>query len=460
MLVNNADEITNAVVSDRELSRLRKAVVSAVDSAIAAAHPLNLVRDNVKLSDDGKKLYVCGECVVPDLSRFREIYCIGGGKASGFMAQELESILGKRITGGLVNVLDGTRDYFSTRRIALNSASHPIPNNAGMHGVERMLGFPHDEDTLIICLISGGGSALLPAPAEGVALNDIQKITSLLIESGACINDVNTVRKHLDRIKGGGLARALHPATIITLIISDVIGDRLDVIASGPTVPDPTTFQDAKRILENHALWKNDDTRTPESVIKRISEGVSGKIPETPKPGDPVFVRVHNLIIGSNRTAVLSAKKSLEEHGFKCSDVLADVDGEARAVGIRLAARSLTLNRNEFVVGGGETTVKVKGKGQGGRNSEVALSFAIDVCGTRNPIVFASFGTDGVDGSSPAAGGIIDSSTIKSDEVRASAIAALDDNDSYGFLSKQGGCSIMTGPTGTNVNDVFIMVRA
>jgi len=392
------------------------------------------------------------------LSRFREIYCIGGGKASGYMAQELEAILGARITGGMVNVLDGTMDYFSTKRIALNSASHPIPNNSGMHGVERMLGFPHGEDVLIICLISGGGSALLPAPAQGVSLTDIQKITGLLLASGANINDVNAVRKHLDRVKGGGLARALYPATIITLMISDVIGDRLDVIASGPTVPDPTTFHDAKKILENHGLWS--DPRTPACVIKRITEGVSGMIPETPKPGDTVFSRVHNVILGDNRTAVISAKRSLEAHGFSCRDVLNDVDGEARDVGKRLAALAKTLNQNEFVVGGGETTVVVKGKGKGGRNSETALACAIDLCGTAGkPIVFASFGTDGVDGSSPAAGGIIDSGTISCDHVRFEAEKALENNDSYGFLSKMGG-SIMTGPTGTNVNDVFMIVRA
>ncbi len=431
-------------------------VPELVQAALRAADPAAAVQRAVRLEDD--LLHVADKTY--DLNRVRHVYAVGAGKASATMAQALEEMLGERLTGGIIVTKYGYAR--PTRRVTVREAGHPIPDEAGVQATRELLDLVDqaDVDDLVLALISGGGSALLVAPAEGLTLEDIQATTDLLLASGATINELNAVRKHLSAIKGGQLARRVAPARLVTLIVSDVVGDPLDVIASGPTVPDPTTFADAWDVLVRFGLLE----RVPAPVRAHLQEGRAGRRPETPKPGDPLFERVHNAIIASNRQAAEAAAVRATELGYHALVLTTFLEGEAREVGTVLAALARELASHDrpvprpaCLVLGGETTVTVRGPGKGGRNQEMALSAALRLDGLPNTVV-ATLATDGGDGPTDAAGGIVDGHTMMLARQRGVDVrGALARNDSYRALDALGAL-LKTGPTGTNVNDLAFVI--
>ncbi len=436
--------------------RARKLALESLEACLNAVDPKQMIKTNVVL--DGSVLKVGGHSF--DLRRFESIYVVGGGKASGSMAEALETILGDRITDGLVNVPHGTKN--KTKRINLHGASHPFPDEAGVKGTQAMLSIVEqaERNDLIICLVSGGGSSLMPLPRGQISLADKKEMTQALLKSGATINEVNTVRKHISDFKGGWLAKKAYPATVVNLILSDVVGDPLDFIASGPTVPDSTTFDDAVRVLKKHGLWASARL----SVRKILSEGEKGVIADTPKADDEAFKRVYNVVVGNNRSASLAACVQLKSTGLNGLLLTASLEGEARHVGVALAsiAREVSVSGNPVkkpaaIVAGGETTVTVTGKGLGGRNQELALAAALKLCESSGTVL-ASLSTDGVDGPTDAAGAVVDGETlIRANKMGLAPERFLAENNSYRFFSALEDL-ICTGPTGTNVNDVSVIV--
>lgn len=437
----------------RRDERLYALAIGAFGTALGAADPTTLVSRAAKVRNGILK--VGGLSL--RLSDYSRVFVIGGGKASGAMALALEKLLGRWITAGVVNVPDYQRTI-ACKRIRLHPASHPVPNSNGVSGVREMLKLAPSprQDDLFICLISGGGSSLLPAPAPGVTLEDERKITEELLLSGASIDELNAVRKHISSIKGGRLAERLHPATVLSLVISDVVGDRLDTIASGPTAPDSTTFADVRAILSQHHLW----LKAPKRIRELIRLGEAGGVPDTPKKGSKVFRNVHNLIIGNNRMARKAAVRFLTRHGFRTVEIPKELTGEAKRVATTFAGKLLDANakgsdRPIAIVAGGETTVTVRGGGVGGRNQEFALSASMVLNGHEGVLV-ASLATDGVDGPTSGAGALADGSTVaRGRELGMVAHEYLRRNDSHTFFKALGDL-IVTGPTGTNVNDVFL----
>jgi len=389
---------------------------------------------------------------------------VGGGKASGGLAEALEKILGDRITSGVVNVLHGTKDRYSVQRVELNEARHPIPDEAGERGARRMLRLVDGmrKEDLVICLISGGGSALMPVPAGEITLTEKQQITSSLVRgSPATINEINAVRKHISAFKGGQLAKTAYPATVISLIMSDVVGDPLDVIASGPTSPDTTTFGDAIDVLRRYNIWD----KSPPSIRDHLTRGREGKIPETPKPSDPVFSKVKNVIVGSNLIACEAALSKARKMGLNSTLLSTSVQGEARevgkvlaAIGVELTTTGHPLKTPAAVISGGETTVTLVAKpGLGGRNTELALSASWTLRG-REGVVMVAVGTDGLDGPTDAAGAVVDGTTLaRGEKAGLMAEAFLSRNAPYEYFKPLGEL-VMTGPTGTNVNDIYLLV--
>jgi glycerate-2-kinase len=434
----------------------RKLAIRCLESAVNYVDPYRIVRSRVRFRDSVLNV----DQHVFDLSKFRNIYVVGGGKASGSMAVALEKILDNHITRGLVNV--PKKDMNKTRIIRLHEANHPIPDESGVTGTRRMLRIAEgaDENDLVICLISGGGSSLMPLPRGKISITDKRKLTDALLRSGATINEINTVRKHISDFKGGWLAKKAYPATILNLILSDVVGDPLDFIASGPTVPDSTTFSDAVRVLQKYHLWG----RAPSSVRQVLTDGEKGLIPETPKAGDEAFKKTHNVIVGNNRSASLAACECLRKTGLNTLLLTASLEGEAREAGIILAtiAHEVSVSENPArkpagIVAGGETTVTVIGKGLGGRNQEISLAASPKLNGLDGAVI-ASLTTDGVDGPTDAAGAIADGKTLaRAAESGLTPERFLLENDSYHFFEELGDL-MFTGPTGTNVNDVSVII--
>ncbi len=441
----------------RGLDKLHRDVLHAMNAALAAADPTRIIRKNLKLT--GSILHV-GTFQYP-LKDYRRILVIGGGKASGYMAEEIEKLLGDWITSGLVIIPDYLRPTPRSRRIRYHPATHPIPTRKGVEGVLAMLRLVDNvsRDDLVIVLVSGGGSALMPLPVEGMNLDDEAKVTSLLLRSGASIDEINTVRKHLSQVKGGRLAERLYPATVLTLIISDVVGDTIDSIASGPTAPDPTTYHDVEIVLKKYDLW----FQIPKKARRIITRGLSGSIPETPKQKDKVFRRVQNVIVGNNRASCLAAASAMTKAGYRTQVLSIQITGEAREVGrifgsiVRdIRDNSLPFAPPAALIAGGETTVTVRGKGKGGRNQELALAAAVKISGSYG-VVIGSFATDGIEGWTNAAGAVADGSTItRGLRLRMDPKEFLINNDSYRYFSKLKDL-VITGPTGTNVNDIAIL---
>jgi glycerate 2-kinase len=440
-----------------ELTRkARTLALASLEHGLRAADPKRLLEARLLL----KKSTLHINEYTFNLQNFRNIYVIGGGKATGAMAEAIEEKLGNYITKGIVNVPHGYKQ--KTRTIRLQGANHPIPDNAGTTGTRQMLTIAEQagKDDLIICLLSGGGSSLMPLPRNGIPLKDKQELTSALLKSGSTINEVNTVRKHISDFKGGWLAKKAYPATILNIILSDVVGDKLASIASGPAVPDPTTFVEARKVLEKHGLWKN----APSSIREVLVQGEKGLIAETPKAGDMAFEAVYNVIVGNNRSASLAACGYLKSESVNTLLLTTSLEGEAREVGTMLAScsRGILASVNPVlkpagVIAGGETTVTVTGKGVGGRNQELALAAVSKLSGF-DGVALASLSTDGVDGPTDAAGAIVDGETLaQATKLGLDPEECLRENDSYRFFSKLGDL-IVTGSTGTNVNDISVII--
>ena len=454
--IKNVEELLRNAKSSLD-RKAREIAINALNAALEAADPKAIIKSKVKVKGNTLKV----ENLSFNLDEFKRVFVVGGGKACGSMAEALEEIFDERIQEGAVNVPYASPPYH-TRRVKLQHANHPIPDKAGVNGASRMLDLVSHakKNDLIICLLSGGGSSLMPQPLSGISLEDKRKVTDALLKSGATINEINTVRKHISGFKGGWLAKKAYPATVVNLILSDVVGDPLDSIASGPTVPDPTTFQDAVEILKRYRLWG----KTPTSVKKVLLKGEKGLIPETPKAGDKAFEKVHNIVIGNTLTASRAAYNSVKNTGLNALLLSSRLEGQARDVGTVLAsiAKEVIASGNPVpqpagIVAGGETTVTVVGKGKGGRNQEIALGAALKI-GNMDGVVVASISTDGVDGPTDAAGAIADGKTTERAHIlNLNPLKLLAENNSYRFFSKLGDL-IFTGPTGTNVCDVAVIV--
>jgi len=440
----------------RDLQTLRKHASEIFYAGVAAVEP----QAAVKRFCSRKKNHLVIGGLKYNLDKFGNVFVIGAGKAGAPMSSAIEDLLGQKITEGLVNVKYG--HVASLNYVKLIEAGHPVPDKNGRAGASKILQLAKraGRDDLVICLISGGGSALLPFPAPGLALKDKQDTIKMLISCGATIHEINTIRKHTSFIKGGMLAKAVYPATLVTLILSDVVGDDLDVIASGPTVFDSSTYKDSLGIIKKYNLGR----KLPAKVVKYLIDGAGGKIPETPKAGDLIFEKTRNHVIGSSIEAIKSAKQKAE--GLKYNTVVLSsmIEGETKeaahfhcAIAREIAKTGLPFPKPACIISGGETTVNVAGKGLGGRNQEFALAAALEIAGLENTVVLSG-GTDGTDGPTDAAGAFADSSTLK----RASAkgtdpLQYLTDNDSYNFFSELGDLFI-TGPTNTNVMDLRIIL--
>ena len=438
-------------------TRLRADLWQVVQAALQAVSPEVCLHHAVVLK--GEQLVVNGRGI--NLSRVQRVIVVGMGKASARMAAALEGVLGDRIATGLVITAD---DYsVATKTVEVVEAGHPIPDERGLTAAKRIATLVDSagEEDLIIVLISGGGSALFSLPSAGIGLTDLMRTNQLLLRSGAKIQEFNTVRKHLSQVKGGQLARRASPAQVLSLVLSDVPGDPLDAIASGPTTPDRSTYEEARQILRHYGLW----AKVPSPVQSHIEDGLCGNVPETPKPGDPLFQRVLNVIVGSGTLAAKAAQAEGKRLSYHTLLLTTSLEGEAREVGTNLASLAREVARYgqpiqtpALIIAAGETTVTVRGSGKGGRNQELALSAALGIDGLAN-VAIASLGTDGRDGPTDAAGGMVDGETVT--RMRAQGIdpeRALANNDAHTALLGSGDL-ITTGPTGTNVADLcFVMV--
>lgn len=447
--------------------RLLTATLRALPQGAAAARILAAALGAVEpgaavrrfLRREGMSLWV-GERAY-DLRDYNRVWLVGAGKAGAPMAHAAAAILGDMLAGGVVVVKDGHRgDHAPPVALRILEAGHPLPDARGVAAgtqIAALLRAAGERD-LVLALISGGGSALLTSPAPGITLDSLQRLTSLLLGCGASIDEINTLRRHLDLLKGGGLAALAAPAAVATLVLSDVVGDPLDVIASGPTVADPTTFADALAVLERYQLID----QAPAAILERLQRGAAGEFAETPKSGDVTLRQVHNLIVGSNRLAAEAAQAAARAEGFHTLLLTTYLQGEARVVGRVLAAMAREIAASDqpiarpaCLIAGGETTVTLRGAGRGGRNQELALSTVADLALTPNALLI-TLATDGGDGPTDAAGAVVGSASL----ARAAALgldpaAALARNDSYPFFAALDDL-LRPGPTQTNVNDLVL----
>ena len=440
---------------DREAS-----VTRIIDAALRAADPAQAVWRSVQRVGD--QLVIAGQ--VYELAAYRRIWIVGAGKAGVSMARAVAETLRDRLSGGVVIIKDGYADlsgFKSLTGLQITEASHPLPDERGMRATRTIIELlqASQPGDLVICLISGGASALLTAQANGVSLTDLQALTRLLLACGASINEINTLRKHLDQVKGGQLARLAGPARLVALILSDVVGDPLNVIGSGPTVPDSTSFADAYAILERYRLLH----QAPQSIVDYLRLGCQGGVPETPRPDDPLFSRVQNVIVGSNLHAAEAARGQAFAEGFNAMLLTTYLQGEARQAGRWLAAiaRQIVTTGQPLpppacLVVGGETTVTLVGDGLGGRNQEMALGAVTDLADLPG-VLLVTLATDGGDGPTDAAGAMVTGETLQ----RAAHLGLypsdyLGRNDAYHFFQTLGDL-LITGPTGTNVNDLAFL---
>jgi hydroxypyruvate reductase len=425
----------------------RDLALECVEAGIEAAHPRQVVRSSVSL--EGDRLTVADATY--DLSEHGEVLLVGGGKATGTVATVLADILGDRPTGGAIV----TTESVDIPAIECFEGGHPVPNEEGVAGARRVLELADGagEETLVLAVITGGGSALMTAPAEGIDLADVQAVTDAMLEAGMEIHDINAVRKHVSAIKGGTLARRAAPATICTLVFSDVVGNDLSVIASGPTVPDDSTYADALDALDRYGV------EAPEAVRSRLEKGAAGDVPETPDASDPAIAGVDTHVLADGMTALAAARDIAEEAGYRTVILSSRIRGEAReaakvhaAVAEECHATGTPVEPPAVVLSGGELTVTVRGEGSGGPSTEFALASALelDELGT----TVAAVDTDGIDGHADAAGGLVDSDTVTD---AGPAREALANSDAATYLREHDG-AVLTGPTGTNVNDIRAVV--
>ena len=428
----------------------RNLVLDLLESGFTAIDPRRCMREVLSRAVDR----LCVGSTVFDMSE-RHVWTIAIGKAAVPMAEAVSERLDSVLAGGIVVTRYGYGG--SVRGVRVFEAGHPVPDENGLRAATAIgeLSDGVGWRDLVLCALSGGGSALLAAPPEGVSLDDLAATTRLLLESGVAIDEINTVRRHVSTLQGGRLARRLRPASVITLVLSDVIGGHLEAVASGPTVPDPTTFDDAIGVLRRHRLWE----RLPKSVQDHLARGATGKTAETPKPGDSAFRGTAVEIVGDNDAFLDGLEQAAGDAGCSVVRVPEPVVGEASEAGRELGRRTMdlaaTAGRRTLLVAGGEPTVTVRGRGQGGRNQEFALAAALEI-DCSDGVCVAALATDGSDGVTGAAGGIVDGMTAAS--ARRAGIdpaAALADNDSYAALRASGDL-LLTGPTRTNVADVHV----
>jgi glycerate 2-kinase len=394
-----------------------------------------------------------------DLRAFSKLIVTGAGKASALMGAAVEKILGSRISVGHIVVKYGHGCKLD--RITVTEAGHPVPDPNGFRAAADIIKLCNDagERDLVLCLLSGGGSALLPDFPEGSSPEEIMKVNDLLVRCGASIREINTVRKHLSAMKGGHISRAVYPGTLISLILSDVTGDPLDVIASGPTVPDPTTFADAINIIVKYGISGN----VPETIMNHLYKGLKGKVQESPKPGDPALAKTYNILVGNNRLALESCSRKARELNFNPFIISDCIEGDITEVADFIFARALDFRRDKEIpkpvclLFGGEPAVKVTGDGRGGRNQHLALLLSERLKGYRE-MTLLSAGTDGTDGPTFAAGAVVDCNTWPEAEALGMVPEKyLEHFDSFSFFSKAGG-QVVTGPTMTNVMDIIVVL--
>ena len=439
-MIGNADRLAT--------SAARRVALDCIEAGIRAARPERIVAETIGVDD--RTLAVGGTCYA--LDDYRKIVVLGGGNAAAHVASALEAALGDRVDGGVVVTDDPT----DTERIDVLQGDHPTPSARGVESTTRVAeaAASAGEETLVLGVLTGGGSALLAAPAGEVTLADLETTTRELLESGATIGEINAVRKHLSTVKGGLLARAASPATIVGLLLSDVVGDDPSTIASGPLTPDDSTYEEALAVVDRY------DLALPDGVRERLERGAAGERPETPRADDGAFDRTATHVIGSNYTALTAAAATARDRGYEPVILSTRVRGEAReaakthvAVGEQVRATGDPVEPPAVVLSGGETTVTVSGDGTGGPNHEFALSSAIEL--HTSGVTVASVDTDGLDGVTDAAGAIVDRTTV--DGKRTAATRALAANDAAPVLGSAD-ATIETGPTGTNVNDLRVVV--
>jgi hydroxypyruvate reductase len=435
-----------------DAGRIWAAGLRAVDPETAVR--AFVTRQKNRLAVDGR---------IYDLAKLEHVWVIGAGKAAAPMARALERVFGNRISGGILVTKYG--HGLPMKKLELIEAGHPLPDESGLAAGRRIAELARERvrpRDLVLCLLSGGGSALLVSPAPGITLEDKLACTRLLLNAGATIHEMNAVRKHLSSLKGGGLARLLAPAATVSLILSDVVGDNLDTIASGPLVPDTTTWGDGLDVLQRMNVLD----QVPESVRRRFEAGAAGEIGETPKPGDPVFQNTQNVIVASNAQACTAAALQAKKLGYRTMVLTSRMEGDTgeaarfhMSIVREIAANRRPVRRPACIISGGETTVQVRGKGRGGRNQEFALHCTRPLASLEAPCVVASLGTDGTDGPTDAAGAIADNTTLaRSLKFGARFLSeCLADNNSYDFFRRTGDL-IMTGPTRTNVMDLRVVL--
>ena len=425
----------------------RQKAIEIFLAGVESVKPRNLIRNYVSINND--ILWISGTSF--DLAAIKNIYAVGFGKASAAMSQALESVLGEKITGGCVITKYG--HSVPQQIVEIIEAGHPVPDENGMRGTERILSIVKNagKDDLVICLISGGGSALLADVPNGCTLEDMRLLNSLLLKTGANITEINCIRKHLSKVKGGLLSKAAHPARLVSLIISDVIGDPLDVIASGPTVPDPTTFTDAVSILKRYQI----ESEIPNQIYKVLLDGMKDKQKETLKISDEVLLNTKNLVIGTNKLALEKAKEKAESFGYKPRIVTNTLEGDVTDVAGYIIESVKAAGKNSCLLFAGEPTVKVTGTGLGGRNQHFALIIA-NLLKDMPDITVLAAGTDGTDGPTDATGAIVDSCTRENAyRLNLNMEQYIHNNDAYHFFKQEGGL-IVTGPTQTNVMDLIV----
>lgn len=441
-----------------EMKRTAKVIFSR---ALSAVDPSKILKESIRIERDHLSIKMEGDSErIFDLKKFHRIFLAGTGKASNSMAHAIEELFGDRVTKGVVTTKYG--HLLPLKQTQIIEAGHPIPDRKGYEGARKIHRLLKESgpDDLVIFLLSGGASALLPFPADCIELKEKQEVTQLLLDSGADIKEINTVRKHISRMKGGWVAKWAYPSTVIAFILSDVVGDQLDVIGSGPTVADPSTFEEALEILKKYDLL----SEVAPSVRKHLQSGKEGKVEETPKPGEAVFERVSNILIGSNILALREAKREAESLGFNAIILSSSIEGETReasrflmAVAKEVISSGNPVPRPACILSGGETTVTIKGKGRGGRNQEFALAAALEISGIEKVVVLSG-GTDGTDGPTDASGALADHTTVQRAEAMGlNPNAHLKNNDAYPFFQKLGDL-LITGPTRTNVMDVRIVL--
>jgi glycerate 2-kinase len=432
----------------------RKMALGIFKAGVESVLPGNLINNHISLNDNILSL----KDVNYDLSVYAHIYLVGFGKASAGMAGAMEAVLGDRITEG--HIITKYGHAVPMRNITVTEAGHPVPDENGMAGTWKILEIIKKAklNDLVIVLISGGGSALLTDLPEGINLEELASLNKLLINSGADISEINSVRKHLSQLKGGQLARLAFPASVLSLLLSDVTGDLPDVIASGPTVPDPSTFGDAIRVLEKYHI----ESLVPSSVREYLRKGESGFLPETVKETDSCFLRTRNVILGNNKTALGQSKSKAEEFGYDAVIVSNIIGGDVADVARMIFSETTASAKGNHgskiaLLFGGEPTVQHAGNGMGGRNQHLALLMAQKLTGITG-ITFLSAGTDGTDGPTDAAGAMCDGMTIQNAaEAGINAEEMAQNFDSYHFFKSTGGL-IQTGPTYTNVMDLMIIL--